>query len=180
MLFLCSSLQTRIERADDPARLLRARDCTTELRWEQSRASVLVCSAWSTAAERWDLSFRWGGPPRALRGRSSCCSATIRARRCPAALLWSPVQIWWWDCRRSVGLRFFSAATEFFNQEESRHLERPVILLLHFPSTQRWQDFFPLFNPCLGNPCAKFCPIVMPFWHGQKPLASQRARQPWL
>jgi len=88
-------------------RLLQARDCAMELRCEYSCVSVWICFVWSTAAEGRDLSFLWRGPQRALRGRSFCCSATIRARRCPLALLWSPAQIWWGDCRRSaVGVRF--------------------------------------------------------------------------
>lgn len=149
--------------------LLQMRDCTTELRWEYNYFSVLICFVWSTAAEGWDLSFLWRGPQRTLGGRSFCCSATIRARHCPLALLWSPVQIWWPDCRRSaVGVRFFSLAIEVFDQEKTSRLKSFFqvgfvgfcffFLLLHFQSTQWWHHFFLYLIPVLETRVPSFIP----------------------
>lgn len=63
-------------------RLLGMRDCTTEQRGEHSYFLLnLFCmkhSSWG-----WALSFLWRGSQRILRGRSSFCSAAIRARLCP-------------------------------------------------------------------------------------------------
>lgn len=77
-------------------------------------------------------------------------------------------------CRCQV----FSLAIEIFDQEKSSCLKSPAIFAFALPEHTVVTTFFPLFNSCLGNPCARFYPIMTPFWHGQKPLALRRARQP--
>lgn len=79
-------------------------------------------------------------------------------------------------CRCQI---FVSCHCGFWPRKE-QPFEKPSNFAFAFPRHRMVTLFFPLFNSCLGNLCAKFYPIVMPFWHGQNPLALRRARQPWL